>query len=307
MWRMNASSPAITTYLLWETGDGMALLNFMKPMNQLEEGGRSAAPVQRDAGEPEKKCPNCHKEIPLSRLWASDLVCGCGYHFRMKARQRIQMIADKDSFRELFSGMQADNPLNFPGYREKIETVRAASGEKEAVVCGTAMIGKQRCCLFVMESYFMMGSMGSAVGEKITSLFEYAVQYRLPVVGFTVSGGARMQEGLLSLMQMAKTSAAVKRHSDAGLLYIAVLTDPTTGGVTASFAMEADIILAEPGATVGFAGARVIEQTTKKALPEGFQTAEFVLEHGFVDSIVPRSGQKKYLAEILQMHDGRAV
>ena len=307
MWRMNASSPAITTYLLWETGDGMALLNFMKPMNQLEEGGRSAAPVQRDAGEPEKKCPNCHKEIPLSRLWASDLVCACGYHFRMKARQRIQMIADKDSFRELFSGMQADNPLNFPGYREKIETVRAASGEKEAVVCGTAMIGKQRCCLFVMESYFMMGSMGSAVGEKITSLFEYAVQYRLPVVGFTVSGGARMQEGLLSLMQMAKTSAAVKRHSDAGLLYIAVLTDPTTGGVTASFAMEADIILAEPGATVGFAGARVIEQTTKKALPEGFQTAEFVLEHGFVDSIVPRSGQKKFLAEILQMHDGRAV
>ena len=285
----------------------MALLNFMKPMNQLEEGGRSAAPVQRDAGEPEKKCPNCHKEIPLSRLWANDLVCGCGYHFRMKARQRIQMIADKDSFRELFSGMQADNPLNFPGYREKIETVRAASGEKEAVVCGTAMIGKQRWCLFVMESYFMMGSMGSAVGEKITSLFEYAVQYRLPVVGFTVSGGARMQEGLLSLMQMAKTSAAVKRHSDAGLLYIAVLTDPTTGGVTASFAMEADIILAEPGATVGFAGARVIEQTTKKALPEGFQTAEFVLEHGFVDSIVPRSGQKKYLAEILQMHDGRAV
>ena len=254
MWRMNASSPAITTYLLWETGDGMALLNFMKPMNQLEEGGRSAAPVQRDAGEPEKKCPNCHKEIPLSRLWANDLVCGCGYHFRMKARQRIQMIADKDSFRELFSGMHSDNPLNFPGYREKIETVRAASGEKEAVVCGTAMIGKQRCCLFVMESYFMMGSMGSAVGEKITSLFEYAVQYRLPVVGFTVSGGARMQEGLLSLMQMAKTSAAVKRHSDAGLLYIAVLTDPTTGGVTASFAMEADIILAEPGATVGFAG-----------------------------------------------------
>jgi len=283
----------------------MATLNFMKPMNQLEEGGRSAAPVQRDAGEPEKKCPNCRKEIPLSRLWANDLVCSCGYHFRMKARQRIQMIADKGSFRELFSGMKADNPLNFPGYKEKIETVRVASGEREAVVCGTAAIGKQRCCLFVMESYFMMGSMGSAVGEKITSLFEYAVRFRLPVVGFTVSGGARMQEGLLSLMQMAKTSAAVKRHSDAGLLYIAVLTDPTTGGVTASFAMEADIILAEPGATVGFAGARVIEQTTKKPLPEGFQTAEFLLEHGFVDSIVPRPGQKKYLAGILKMHDGR--
>ena len=285
----------------------MPLLNFMKPMNQLEEGGRTAAPVQCDAGEPEKKCPNCHKEIPLSRLWLNDLVCPCGYHFRMKARQRIRMIADKGSFRELFAGVKAENPLNFPGYRDKLETVRVASGEKEAVVCGTAMIGGQKCCLFVMESYFMMGSMGSAVGEKITSLFEYAVQYRLPVVGFTVSGGARMQEGLLSLMQMAKTSAAVRRHSDAGLLYVAVLTDPTTGGGTASFAMEADIILAEPGATVGFAGARVIEQTTKKTLPEGFQTAEFVLEHGFVDAIVPRPGQKKYVAEILKMHDGRAV
>ena len=284
----------------------MALLNFLKPKNQLEEGGRTSAPVQRDAGEPEKNCPNCHKDIPLSRLWANGLVCSCGYHFRMKARQRIQLIADKGSFRELYSGMRSENPLNFPGYNDKIETVRIASAEKEAVVCGTAAIGAQKCCLFVMESYFMMGSMGSAVGEKITSLFEYAVQHRLPVVGFTVSGGARMQEGLLSLMQMAKTSAAVKRHSDAGLLYIAVLTDPTTGGVTASFAMEADIIIAEPGATVGFAGARVIEQTTRKALPEGFQTSEFVLKHGFIDSIVPRVSLKSYLAELLKLHDGRA-
>lgn len=285
----------------------MALLNFLKPKNQLEEGGRTSAPVQRDAGEPEKNCPNCRKGIPLSRLWANNLVCYCGYHFRMKARQRIQIIADKGSFFELYSNMKAGNPLNFPGYNEKIETVRVASYEKEAVVCGTAAIGKQKCCLFVMESYFMMGSMGCAVGEKITSLFEYAVQHRLPVVGFTVSGGARMQEGLLSLMQMAKTSAAVKRHSDAGLLYIAVLTDPTTGGVTASFAMEADIILAEPGATVGFAGARVIEQTTKKTLPDGFQKSEFVLKHGFIDSIIPRSNQKKYLTELLKMHDWRAI
>lgn len=285
----------------------MALMNFLKPKNQLEEGGRTSAPVQRDAGELEKNCPNCHKDIPLSRLWANDLICPCGYHFRMKARQRIQMIADKGSFHEMYACMKADNPLNFPGYKDKVETVRVASGEEEAVVCGTAMISKQKCCLFVMESYFMMGSMGSAVGEKITSLFEHAVQYRLPVVGFTVSGGARMQEGLLSLMQMAKTSAAVKRHSDAGLLYVAVLTDPTTGGVTASFAMEADIILAEPGATVGFAGARVIEQTTKKSLPAGFQKSEFVLEHGFVDSIILRSNQKKYLTEILKMHDGRAI
>ena len=282
----------------------MALINFLKPKNQLEEGGRTAAPVQQDDGEPEKKCPNCHKEIPLSRLWANDLVCPCGYHFRMKARQRIKMIADKDSFHELYSQMKAGNPLNFPGYKDKIDTVRVASGEEEAVICGTAKIGQQSCCLFVMESYFMMGSMGSAVGEKITRLFEYATKHRMPVVGFTVSGGARMQEGLLSLMQMAKTSAAVKRHSDAGLLYLAVLTDPTTGGVTASFAMEADIILAEPSATVGFAGARVIEQTTKKSLPNGFQKSEFVLEHGFVDSIVQRSVEKKMIAELLKMHTG---
>lgn len=284
----------------------MALINFLKPKNQLEEGGRTAAPVQRDDGEPEKKCPNCRRDIPLSRLWANDLVCQCGYRFRMKARQRIQMIADKNSFHELFCGVEAGNPLNFPGYTEKAETVRAASGEEEAVICGTALTGGQSCCIFVMEPYFMMGSMGSAVGEKITSLFEYALERRLPVIGFTVSGGARMQEGLLSLMQMVKTSAAVKRHSDAGLLYTAVLTDPTTGGVTASFAMEADIILAEPGATVGFAGARVIEQTTKKPLPSGFQKSEFVLEHGFIDSIVPRAGQKKYLTEILKMHNGRS-
>ena len=244
----------------------MALINFLKPKNKLEEGGRTAAPVQRDPGEPEKICPNCRKSIPLSSLWANHLVCSCGYHFRMKARQRIQMLADKESFQELYCSMLAENPLNFPGYKEKIETIRLASGEKEAVICGTASIDKQKCCLFVMEPSFMMGSMGSVVGEKITSLFEYAVQHRLPVVGFTVSGGARMQEGLLSLMQMAKTSAAVKRHSDAGFLYISVLTDPTTGGVTASFAMEADIILAEPGATIGFAGARVVEQTTKKNL-----------------------------------------
>ncbi len=281
----------------------MALLRFLKPRNQLEEGGRTAAPVQQDDGEPEKTCPNCHKDIPLSRLWANELVCPCGYHFRMKARQRIRMIADKGSFHELYSEMRSENPLDFPGYQDKMETVRAASGEEEAVVCGTASIGRRKCCLFVMESYFMMGSMGSAVGEKITSLFEYAVRHRLPVIGFTVSGGARMQEGLLSLMQMAKTSGAVKRHSDAGLLYVAVLTDPTTGGVTASFAMEADIILAEPGAMVGFAGTRVIEQTTKKALPAGFQRSEFVLKHGFVDSIVPRGEQKKYLSDLLMIHD----
>lgn len=282
----------------------MAFINFLKPKNQLEEGGRTAAPVHEDAGEPEKTCPNCHKSIPLSRLWAQNLVCACGHHFRMKARQRLSLICDRGSFMELFRGVKAGNPLDFPGYSEKIETARTGSGEEEAVICGTAALEGQNCCLFAMEPYFMMGSMGSAVGEKITRLFEYATDHRLPVIGFTVSGGARMQEGLLSLMQMAKTSAAVKRHSDAGLLYVAVLTDPTTGGVTASFAMEADIILAEPGATVGFAGARVIEQTTRKSLPKGFQTAEFVLEHGFVDRIVPRAGQRQLLSELLRLHNG---
>lgn len=282
----------------------MAFINFLKPKNALEEGGRNAAPVHQDAGEPEKTCPNCHKAIPLSKLWANDLVCPCGYHFRMKARQRIKLITDKESFRELFADIRSCNPLDFPGYTEKVETVTGASGEAEAVICGTASIGDIPCALFVMEPYFMMGSMGSAVGEKVTRLFEYATVHRLPVIGFTVSGGARMQEGLLSLMQMAKTSAAVKRHADAGLLYAAVLTDPTTGGVTASFAMEADIILAEPGATVGFAGARVIEQTTRKALPKEFQKSEFVLEHGFIDRIAARPVQRKLLTEILRLHRG---
>ena len=280
----------------------MAIMKFLKPRNQLEEGGRTFAPVQQDEGEPEKKCPNCHKSIPLSRLWANHQVCPCGYHFRMRGRPRIQMLVDAGSFQELFPDMRSSNPLLFPGYQEKLDNVRSVSNEEEAVVCGTAKINGQSCCLFVMEPYFMMGSMGAVVGEKITSLFEYAAEKRLPVVGFTVSGGARMQEGLLSLMQMAKTSAAVKRHSDIGLLYVAVLTDPTTGGVTASFALEADIILAEPLATVGFAGARVIEQTTRKALPAGFQKAEFLLEHGFVDAIAPRSGQRKLLAELLKLH-----
>ena len=280
----------------------MAFINFLKPKNTLEEGGRASAPVHQDAGEPEKTCPNCHKAIPLSKLWAGDLVCPCGYHFRMKARQRIRLITDKDSFRELFSEIHSCNPLDFPGYAEKLETVTDASGEPEAVICGTADIDGNVSALFVMEPYFMMGSMGSVVGEKITRLFEYATQQHLPVIGYTVSGGARMQEGLLSLMQMAKVSAAVKRHSDAGLLYVAVLTDPTTGGVTASFAMEADIILAEPGATVGFAGARVIEQTTRKQLPREFQKSEFVLAHGFIDRICPRSTQKKLLTQILRLH-----
>ena len=276
----------------------MSFLNFRKPKNELESGGRTAAPVHSDESEPEVTCPNCHKSLPVSRLWANLNTCPCGHHFRISARQRIRLLTDKNSFREMDAQLQSDDPLGFSGYQAKLETARISSSETEAVLCGTAAIGGQKCCLFAMEPSFMMGSMGTVVGEKITRVFEYAAANRLPVIGCTVSGGARMQEGLLSLMQMAKTSGAVKRHSDAGLLYIVLLTDPTTGGVTASFAMEGDIILAEPGATIGFAGARVIEQTTRKALPKGFQTAEFLLEHGFVDAIVPRKDQRSVLKNL---------
>ena len=281
----------------------MPFLNFLfQSKNELEKGGRNSLPVQEDASEPEKVCPNCHKTITLSRLWANDNTCSCGYHFRMSALQRLAYIADKDSFTEMFSDVVTQDPIEFPGYQKKLETTRYSSREDEGVICGTVKIGGQDCCIFVMEPYFMMGSMGTAVGERITRTFEYATEHKLPVVGYTVSGGARMQEGLFSLMQMAKTSGAVKRHADAGLFYLTVLTDPTTGGVTASFAMEGDIIIAEPGATVGFAGARVIEQTTRKTLPKGFQTSEFLLEHGFVDAIAPRSMQKDLITELLKIH-----
>lgn len=275
-----------------------------KPKNELEQGGRNEAPVHQDESEPEVTCPNCHKAIPVSHLWANQNTCPCGHHFRINARQRIRVIADKKSFVEMDRDLQSSDPLAFSGYQKKLETARMSSNETEAVVCGTASIEGQKCCLFIMEPNFMMGSMGTAVGEKITRLFEYALENRLPVVGFTVSGGARMQEGLLSLMQMAKVSGAVKRHSDAGLFYLVVLTDPTTGGVTASFAMEGDIILAEPNATIGFAGARVIEQTTRKQLPKGFQKSEFLLEHGFVDAIVPRKDQKQTIGTLLKLHRG---
>jgi acetyl-CoA carboxylase carboxyl transferase beta subunit len=274
-----------------------------RPQNELEKGGRQSAPFAADENEPASACPNCRKMIPLSQIWGNNHTCpSCSHHFRMNARQRINFITDNGSFTEQDASMSSDDIISFPGYKQKLETTKKASGENEAVICGTATIGGLPCCLFVMEPYFMMGSMGTVVGEKITRLFEYAAEHRLPVVGYTVSGGARMQEGILSLMQMAKTSGAVKRHSEAGLFYLAVLTDPTTGGVTASFAFEGDIIISEPGAVIGFAGARVIEQTTRKKLPEGFQTAEFLLEHGFLDAIVPRSVQKQTISTLLKLH-----
>ena len=281
----------------------MALRFTRKPENELEKEGRSLEP---HAGETEYVCPNCHRTLPETALDDNQWVCSCGHHFRISARRRIRMLTDEGSFSELFASIESTDPLSFPGYQEKLEKARKASGEKESVVTGTARIDGMEAAIFVMSPEFMMGSMGAATGEKITLLFEYATERGLPVVGWTVSGGARMQEGLMSLMQMAKTSGAVKRHSDRGLLYITVLTDPTTGGVTASFAMEGDIIVAEPGATVGFAGRRVVEQTTMESLPRDFQTSEFILAHGFSDIITPRGDEKRMIAELLRFHGGQA-
>lgn len=244
-------------------------------------------------------CKKCGKEFEANSLF----ICpNCNSHIRMNPTQRINLLCD--SFEEIDANIKSKNVLNFPGYDEKLSAAENASGFNDAVVYGYAVTNGQRYVIFVMNSEFMMGSMGQVVGEKITRAFELALKENLPVVGFTTSGGARMQEGIFSLMQMAKVSGAVKRHSDAGLLYITVLTDPTTGGVTASFAMEGDIILAEPQALIGFAGARVIEQTTGQKLPDGFQRAEFLLEHGFVDSIVPRESLKNVIGNILKLHGG---
>ncbi len=214
-------------------------------------------------------------------------------------------MADEGSFVETDAQMISVDLIGFPQYTSKLETAAKTSGENEAVICGIASIGGFPCCIFSMESRFMMGSMGTVVGEKITRLFETAQKRGLPVIGFTLSGGARMQEGILSLMQMAKTSGAVQRHSAQGHLYISVLCDPTAGGVTASFAMESDIALAEPGALICFAGPRVIEQTIRQKLPEGFQSAEFLRERGFIDEVVPRSEQKETLQRLLMLHQRR--
>lgn len=275
-----------------------------RPKNPLEQGGRTSIPPRNGESDAElaEQCPNCHRQTELSQLWNDANTCSCGYHFRMKAAQRLLLITDHSSYVPQFDGLVSHDPLAFPGYQKKLAAIQNLSGGEEAVLCGRTCIGGEACCIFVMDPYFMMGSMGTVVGEKITRTFELATELGLPVVGYTVSGGARMQEGMLSLMQMAKTSAAIRRHSRAGLFYLTVLTDPTTGGVMASFAMEGDIILAEPGATAGFAGARVIEQTVRKKLPAGFQTAEFLLEHGFVDAIVPRKEQTALIARLLRMH-----
>ena len=248
-----------------------------------------------------RKCNACKAAVFVDEVKQNHYICPhCGNYFHVPAYRRIKMIADRKSFVEWDAHMEEGNPLQYKGYEEKLRALREKTGLDEAVVTGKCTIKGTPVALGVCDCRFMMSSMGEIVGEKITRVFERATEEQLPVILYICSGGARMQEGLVSLMQMAKTSMAIRKHSDAGLLYVPVLTDPTTGGVTASFAMLGDIILAEPKALIGFAGPRVIEQTIGQKLPKGFQRAEFLLEHGFVDKIVEREEQRIVLADILK-------
>lgn len=249
------------------------------------------------------KCPRCDTVIYRDDFEKNKQVCAaCGYHARIPYRERLGMTADADSFNEFDAEMNSVNPIDFPGYPEKIADLQKKCGMKDAVVTGTCTIRGYRTVIGIMDSNFMMASMGCVVGEKITRAFEYATAHRLPVVLFTASGGARMQEGIVSLMQMAKTSGAIARHNEAGELYITVMTDPTTGGVTASFASLGDIIIAEPKVLIGFAGRRVIQDTIRQQLPDDFQSAEFMLENGFADMIVERKNMRSVLANLIRMH-----
>ncbi|WP_373212066.1 acetyl-CoA carboxylase carboxyltransferase subunit alpha [Ruminococcus sp. 5_1_39BFAA] len=250
-----------------------------------------------------KKCNACKSAVFVEEVRQNYYICPhCRNYFRVHAYRRIEMITDEGSFEEWDKGLHSGNPLRYKGYREKVEGLREKYGLDEAIITGKALIGGNPAVLGVCDSRFMMASMGEVVGEKIARAVERATREKLPVIIFACSGGARMQEGIVSLMQMAKTAAALKRHSDAGLLYISVLTNPTTGGVTASFAMLGDVILAEPGALIGFAGPRVIEQTIGQKLPKGFQKSEFLLEHGFIDRIVERENLREELKLLLEMH-----
>lgn len=249
------------------------------------------------------KCNKCGKVLYTKQLKEANMVCSeCGAYFRLSVEERIALLADEGTFIEMFEDIEAGNPIDFPDYEKKIKDNQEKSGYKDAICVGRCAINGMETYLCIMNADFMMASMGTIVGEKLTRIFERATSEKTPVIVYTASGGARMQEGIFSLMQMAKVSAAVARHSAAGQLYVTVLTHPTTGGVTASFAMEGDIILAEPKALVGFAGPRVIEQTIRQKLPEGFQTSEFLLEHGLVDAIVERENQKQVLTDILRAH-----
>lgn len=269
---------------------------FLKANNELE-GGALIPKTRRIT------CKKCQNKVMVSRIRKNNFVCPeCGNYFSVRSRRRVLMLCDRRSFKELYGELESRNILDFPEYDEKLVSAMEKSREKEGVICGEGRIGGIRTCIFAMDANFMMGSMGAVVGEKITRLFEYACDNSLPVIGVTVSGGARMQEGMISLMQMSKVSAAVKRHSDRGNLYVVLLTNPTTGGVDASFAMLGDITLAEPGARVGFAGPRVIEKTLNQSLPKSFQRAERVLQCGFIDRVVPRDEQREVIERILRIH-----
>ena len=279
----------------------------MKLQNMFKKNRKSYIPLKSERPEvPEgllKKCNKCGAAILTEEVKSAGYICPkCQGYFRVHAYERIRMTVDEDSFEEWEKDMEFVNPLEFRGYEEKVKSLKEKTGLSEAVVTGKASIEGNPAVIAVCDGRFLMASMGQVVGEKITRAVERATKEQLPVIIFACSGGARMQEGIVSLMQMAKTAAALKRHSDAGLLYVSVLTDPTTGGVTASFAMLGDVILAEPKALIGFAGPRVIEQTIGQKLPEGFQRAEFLLDHGFVDMILPRQDQKHVIGRILYMH-----
>ncbi len=248
------------------------------------------------------KCRHCQKLIYKKEMDEYQICPKCGGHFRIGALDRIAITCDEGSFVEYDASMESKNPMNYPSYEKVLDKAREKSGTKEGIICGRCKIDGYDAVIAVMDSNFMMGSMGSVVGEKITRAIEHATEMKLPIVIFTTSGGARMQEGIISLMQMAKTSAALRRHSEAGLLYITVITDPTTGGVSASFANLGDIILAEPKAVIGFAGRRVIEGTINEKLPDDFQTSEFQLEHGFIDKIVDRREMKSTLSRLFKLH-----
>lgn len=249
------------------------------------------------------KCENC-KEILYKENVRSNLsICpNCGHYFRVHINKRLEHIVDEGTYKKFDLKLEDSNPLELEGYEKKLKTLREKTGIEEAVACGTGKINGEDTVICIMDSGFMMGSMGAVVGEKITYAIEQAIKLRLPIIIFCVSGGARMQEGIISLMQMAKTTAALAKLNEEGLLYISVLTDPTYGGVTASFASLGDIVLAEPNAKIGFAGPRVVQQTIGEELPEGFQTAEFLLEHGFIDKIVERKDMKETLYKIIKMH-----
>lgn len=279
----------------------------MKLQNMFKKNRKSYIPLKSERPEvPEgllKKCNKCGAAILTEEVKSAGYICPkCQGYFRVHAYERIRMTVDEDSFEEWEKDMEFVNPLEFKGYEEKVKSLKEKTGLSEAVVTGKASIEGNPAVIAVCDGRFLMASMGQVVGEKITRAVERATKEQLPVIIFACSGGARMQEGIVSLMQMAKTAAALKQHSDAGLLYVSVLTDPTTGGVTASFAMLGDVILAEPKALIGFAGPRVIEQTIGEKLPKGFQRSEFLLEHGFIDRIVERKEMRTVLANILQMH-----